>query len=573
MDVTKQFPTQEHTCTRLMQYIAAAAATINYANPLPTATEADRRMPTQPKELANGFIAGGGSPGRGVVVMDALASICVSQATGEVFAIGLQFNHKDSILDILIAGNHNKNDSLRNAKQHLENVLRKVKQLGDLYAEERKKDGDPAKWKKWKDNSPPKVSYSEGHRITQCAMELNAIIVKHSAAKLHRRIVKRWTDFIALTFELARHMQSKQNIARLEEEEGEYKKEEEDEHKKEEEDEHKKETQFFENLLLIADCISCIYDVLGKEPRELKPEALNIVCVELSTAWGHFAVLQAAHEHDVFRYVEKFSPRNTFPLMHYLEKVLSIYGYFVTLMNWAHSPRLRMRLSMKTRIQVLAESSKAPNLPTNEAAWEAVLNDLLESANVDPTDQSFVAESAKHAWLRYRPKRPKPKRYPVHCEVALVQYYHQNSSIVPPFNYIGVSKLSCLCCHLFLCEFAKETKKNFKTRGTHSKIYYPWGFPELGTPDGALEGRIQEQLATEIAIHAARQLMKKGKVRSRAASDSSGASVESGQNFQDPQKRPERIIVDVVDKFLAMGGVAQGGGVGRGRDRVGRGGG
>ncbi|KAF8416862.1 hypothetical protein EV426DRAFT_569556 [Tirmania nivea] len=516
-------------------------------------------MLTHPEELANGFIAGGGSPGCGVLVMDALASICVSRATGEVFAIGLQFNHKDSILDILVAGNHDKNDSLCNVKQHLENVLRKVKVLGNLYVEERKKDGDLAKWKKWKGDSPEQVTYPEDHRIKQCATELAVMIVKHSAAKLHKRIGKRWTSFVALTRELIEHVESKRNNVMREEEE--------------EEDKYKKETQFFENLLQIAGCIKCIfYDILGQGHRELKPEDLNILCTELSTAWANFAVLQEAPENDIFRYVQKFSPRSTFPLMHYLEKVLSIYGYFTTLVNWAHSPRLHSSLSMNTRIQVLSESSKAPKLPTNEAAWGAVLNDLFESADVDPTDQSFVTESTKHAWLRYKSKGPKPKQCPVHCEVALVQYYHQNPSIVPPFNYIGVSKLSCLCCHLFLREYAKEAKKTFRTRGTHSKIYYPWMFPELGTPDGALERRIQEQMASEIAIHAGRQLMKKGKVRSRAASDSSGASVGSRQNCPDHTRRNVRLIGDLRHAFFVeVGAVAPGGVVGQSRGRVGRG--
>lgn len=51
-------------------------------------------------------------------------------------------------------------------------------------------------------------------------------------------------------------------------------------------------------------------------------------------------------------------------------------------------------------------------------------------------------------------------------------------------------------------------------------------FPEFDTHDRALEERIQEQMAKEIAAHAAYQLMKEGRVRSRAASYSSGASVE-----------------------------------------------
>ena len=57
--------------------------------------------------------------------MDALASICVSEPKGEVFVMGVQFNHKEDRLDIRITGNLNK-DSLGKPKEHLTNVLRKV---------------------------------------------------------------------------------------------------------------------------------------------------------------------------------------------------------------------------------------------------------------------------------------------------------------------------------------------------------------------------------------------------------------------------------------------------------------
>lgn len=44
--------------------------------------------------------------------------------------------------------------------------------------------------------------YTNEHRITQCARELNAMIVSYSAAKLHKRIEKRWSAFQLLMGDL-----------------------------------------------------------------------------------------------------------------------------------------------------------------------------------------------------------------------------------------------------------------------------------------------------------------------------------------------------------------------------------
>lgn len=136
-----------------------------------------------------------------------------------------------------------------------------------------------------------------------------------------------------------------------------------------------------------------------------------------------------------------------------------------------------------------------------------MLNDLLEAGNVAAVDESFVAEAVNNALSRYKDPRhkldslmstdsqknrykghPNTKRCPIHCEDTLVQHKHPHSSPMPLYTYIGVSKLSCPLCHLFLQEFGKETGKMFKTKGTHSKIYYPWGFPRLGNK--ALKGRL-----------------------------------------------------------------------------------
>ena len=77
----------------------------------------------------------------------------------------------------------------------MENVLGKLQELGRLFITERNKDGGREKWKGYVSDSPEKVTYTDDHRITQCARELKEMIVSHSAAKLHKRIAKRWSAF------------------------------------------------------------------------------------------------------------------------------------------------------------------------------------------------------------------------------------------------------------------------------------------------------------------------------------------------------------------------------------------
>ena len=78
---------------------------------------------------------------------------------------------------------------------------------------------------------------------------------------------------------------------------------------------------------------------------------------------------------DILRCI-KFSQ---FPLIHYLEKVLSFHVYFATLLNWAHSPRLHASLYMQLRVQTLTSTAEDPKLPTTAAGWTAALNELVKS--------------------------------------------------------------------------------------------------------------------------------------------------------------------------------------------------
>ena len=181
---------------------------------------------------------------------------------------------------------------------------------------------------------------------------------------------------------------------------------------------------------------------------------IHQVCVCLTSAWRKFRLLQESKVMDIVQCIKL----SQFSLIHYLQKVLSLHLYFTTLVNWAHSPRLRASLCMQLHVQTLASATEAPKLPTTSAGWTAALNDLLSTGEVEANGDSFIQKSVNGVHSRARHER----RCPIHCEVSLVEYFHKHSS--PAYTYIGVSKLSCLACHLFLENFRKYTGKRFQTK-------------------------------------------------------------------------------------------------------------
>jgi hypothetical protein len=65
----------------------------------------------------------------------------------------------------------------------------------------------------------------------------------------------------------------------------------------------------------------------------------------------------------------------------------------------------------------------------------------------------------------------------IHCECLLALHFvNRSRHEPPPLQYLGVSKLSCLCCWTFL-KILREHGSSFHTKGTHSKVYFPWAWP------------------------------------------------------------------------------------------------
>ncbi|KAI0317346.1 hypothetical protein OF83DRAFT_150491 [Amylostereum chailletii] len=91
----------------------------------------------------------------------------------------------------------------------------------------------------------------------------------------------------------------------------------------------------------------------------------------------------------------------------------------------------------------------------------------------------------------------------VHCECALLAHLHGRVFV----SYIGVSKMLCPLCHLYITAYTKMTKVQVATRGFHCQSIVPWvcppvlGVDEDGSTRRSVEGKVQEQLLQRLYVH------------------------------------------------------------------------
>ena len=88
----------------------------------------------------------------------------------------------------------------------------------------------------------------------------------------------------------------------------------------------------------------------------------------------------------------------------------------------------------------------------------------------------------------------------VHCECKLVLHFLKQSPNQPrPYSYIGVSKLSCRGCNVFLSALNKVFGSKFYTKGCHHKWYYPWRFPPLTEKRKEVAEEMYQQLCMKFS--------------------------------------------------------------------------
>lgn len=214
--------------------------------------------------------------------------------------------------------------------------------------------------------------------------------------------------------------------------------------------------------------------------------------------------------------------QSDFALRRALEKLTSHHRHLMQLISSASSPRLSRIFTLPGTIATVPDCfDDIPRftLPAGEPAWVDVLGeicagnpDLLEDAATMDRVSGTLAEKLSGA-----------EQTPcVHCECALAAHYerHRRTAATPPFSYIGVSKLSCMPCHLWLRALAAASGRSYYTRGTHGKWYRGWRTPVAwGEADTA---GLQEMMR---AVLVERLLVTRGVRSGSDSTDASGCAV------------------------------------------------
>ena len=261
------------------------------------------------------------------------------------------------------------------------------------------------------------------------------------------------------------------------------------------------------------------------------------------------------------------------------------------LIAFSHSPRLEHAFgSQLTLITVPPSPSRVVVLPHESSKWEAISGQIVPPCDtIGGKWRETEAES-----LVQRFSNQEKTNAPIHCECALIAYLTRRSRLakgkpqnkkpskqpiaeecqphgtghpdrkptkqgnttgrqpalskapivtdrwkdIVPFSYIGVSKLSCSPCQIWIQGYNKVQGPKFYTRGSHGKWYWPWGIAQLD------EIILSRHMVTEVS-NAYYELCRM-KHRIRRTSDGSNAPIDLGRAFA--EETDEEVCEDYFDE-------------------------
>ncbi|KAG0642757.1 hypothetical protein HOY80DRAFT_998275 [Tuber brumale] len=202
-----------------------------------------------------------------------------------------------------------------------------------------------------------------------------------------------------------------------------------------------------------------------------------------------------------------------------LEKLTTQHQYFETLIAFANSPRLQVILQYELIIAIVPKiKGPALELPSSASDWESIIY-RITSPYLE-RDYNWVMREGTHMHSEFKKLQWDAV---VHCECSFVMYLmamreqaaqrcagsgsreraqmlgivkedqlrhsspglsactdvHNKAETGSTGTYLGVSKLSCRACDLWLKYFNDLHYPRFYTRGRHGKWYWPWAVPEF----------------------------------------------------------------------------------------------
>jgi len=151
-----------------------------------------------------------------------------------------------------------------------------------------------------------------------------------------------------------------------------------------------------------------------------------------------------------------------------LEKCTSLHRHMECLIRCARSTRLRPWFQKRCKVRPCPEfNMSTPSWPQSPTSWLELTGELLDQKAHAKCVEKIAATANHRCSLK------------VHAElqVALLLLAERPPTTQFSFAYIGVSKLSCGPCKIFLEALNTVRGANLAVRRTHAKWYPGWGMP------------------------------------------------------------------------------------------------
>ncbi|EGC42518.1 hypothetical protein HCEG_09300 [Histoplasma capsulatum var. duboisii H88] len=185
-----------------------------------------------------------------------------------------------------------------------------------------------------------------------------------------------------------------------------------------------------------------------------------------------------------------------FPLEEFLKKLSSISNNTDTLLKYAYSPRLYQKYIINTNIEVarLGNGQREIQLPSHDQ-WPFIAEKILVAQGATSLLSDISKDIQKIPGFRLQTSFPgNIVQGKIHCECKLVLHLIETSCLgLLALPYIGVSKLSCLACWEFLSSLCK-IDHIFYVKGSHSKAYFPWKFPDVEMDNARIRQEERDQV-------------------------------------------------------------------------------
>ncbi|KAG0137756.1 hypothetical protein HOY82DRAFT_647110 [Tuber indicum] len=412
-------------------------------------------------------------------ILDAFAHISLSQERAQVVAVALQLDSRRQEIRLTIAENQGVTGCL---VSHLENLWKRLQALSIVCAEHRITKSDVGQVEpshqtalplpEESPDMPPIVGLS-------LKMEIFRDIYQYSLGKQMSRITK-WWERLTQFLELLDELRLGADLEGFEDD--------------------------LSNLVLalspLVGLVRRRYDNTGNPITDEEWEDAYVAGVMVS----YYANLVLADRQGcgcqiLARKLQVNYAEEPFPLRHAIEKLTYLPRHIDTLLGFAGSPRFRPAMQFRMFVSPIPKQTRTIKLPASQEEWKFFLKTACGEHDDDDGLEASAVELLKmfgsEEWV-----------CPVHCECGLIQYLQTkqgcNWDNVPAFGYIGVSKLTCSPCRIWMETFNEPSGPQFYTRGSHGKWYWPWGAPtveESLVVEESLERKMAENVLKENRAH------------------------------------------------------------------------